>query len=556
MPVLLDNIQFYHGPSKPAKPPYLALNSSQKGSKGSNALLPDEQPAFSIGCVSSATDDLAVVPMGFDHPATSTEDITDQHEIGSSNIFDLELARSCGAAMPLLCTLDASDGDACPSLRGLDCHGLYNSAENSPSDYIFPRSQPRCTSPLRPPQSPAIAVPLPDSAISHPEITQSHVVENVPWRRNQPSPTPADAWDMPDVSTACSEHCPNTALSSVSSCSDVASKRRNDMDRYVPSPEDYLGNCSHDYEEARQTRLISDCSPRTVADSGPSGPVDPLLVDMPDSMELEQANGHESVISHSRTPSVQAFFPDPRRCKGKEQRMLRAGKRDSTRNKYHTAIAVVIPPPRPRPVRSVRLKTKLIPSDVNRSEGSEGLGDFSDEDLTSDIIQSELSDVEDSLKEKHGLPSTAAPCHGHDTSMGSSTGHFEHRDIVGRAILTIETQGSETTFFFTLMPDNVRSRTCVPAQRIPNSFEKPGRISKRSISTARPTRGKGKSQTYSTHEKHLLVELKEQRKLTWKEIADHFPGRTSSALQVYYCTKLNQQRAKRSGPRSRRGKKK
>lgn len=36
----------------------------------------------------------------------------------------------------------------------------------------------------------------------------------------------------------------------------------------------------------------------------------------------------------------------------------------------------------------------------------------------------------------------------------------------------------------------------------------------------------------------LLVQLKETKDLTWKQIADFFPGRSSGTLQVRYCTKL------------------
>lgn len=36
----------------------------------------------------------------------------------------------------------------------------------------------------------------------------------------------------------------------------------------------------------------------------------------------------------------------------------------------------------------------------------------------------------------------------------------------------------------------------------------------------------------------LLIELKETKDLTWKQIADFFPGRSSGTLQVRYCTKL------------------
>jgi len=36
----------------------------------------------------------------------------------------------------------------------------------------------------------------------------------------------------------------------------------------------------------------------------------------------------------------------------------------------------------------------------------------------------------------------------------------------------------------------------------------------------------------------LLAELKEQHEMTWKQIAEFFPGRSSGTLQVRYCTKL------------------
>lgn len=91
MPVVLDNIQFYHGPLKPAKSPYFAFNS--KKVSNSNTLLSGEQPTFSNEPVSSATDDSTMVPTSFLPPAANTEDATHQHAVASLNLFDLELAR-------------------------------------------------------------------------------------------------------------------------------------------------------------------------------------------------------------------------------------------------------------------------------------------------------------------------------------------------------------------------------------------------------------------------------------------------------------------------------
>ncbi|KAI2029973.1 hypothetical protein LOZ07_006879 [Ophidiomyces ophidiicola] len=51
-------------------------------------------------------------------------------------------------------------------------------------------------------------------------------------------------------------------------------------------------------------------------------------------------------------------------------------------------------------------------------------------------------------------------------------------------------------------------------------------------------RPRGPKLKFTPEEDRLLVELKENKNLTWKQIADFFPGRTSGTLQVRYCTKL------------------
>ncbi|KAK4551639.1 hypothetical protein LTR86_011013 [Recurvomyces mirabilis] len=43
---------------------------------------------------------------------------------------------------------------------------------------------------------------------------------------------------------------------------------------------------------------------------------------------------------------------------------------------------------------------------------------------------------------------------------------------------------------------------------------------------------------FTSQDDALLVELKETKRLKWKQIADFFPGRSSGTLQVRYCTKL------------------
>ncbi|KAK4965232.1 hypothetical protein LTR28_003503 [Elasticomyces elasticus] len=51
-------------------------------------------------------------------------------------------------------------------------------------------------------------------------------------------------------------------------------------------------------------------------------------------------------------------------------------------------------------------------------------------------------------------------------------------------------------------------------------------------------RPRGPKLKFTPEDDQLLVELKETKTLTWKQIADFFPGRSSGTLQVRYCTKL------------------
>ena len=51
-------------------------------------------------------------------------------------------------------------------------------------------------------------------------------------------------------------------------------------------------------------------------------------------------------------------------------------------------------------------------------------------------------------------------------------------------------------------------------------------------------RPRGPKLKFTPEDDQLLIELKENKSLTWKQIADFFPGRSSGTLQVRYCTKL------------------
>ncbi|KAI1777765.1 hypothetical protein F4818DRAFT_456808 [Hypoxylon cercidicola] len=51
-------------------------------------------------------------------------------------------------------------------------------------------------------------------------------------------------------------------------------------------------------------------------------------------------------------------------------------------------------------------------------------------------------------------------------------------------------------------------------------------------------RPRGPKLKFTPEDDALLIDLKENKSLTWKQIADFFPGRSSGTLQVRYCTKL------------------
>lgn len=79
MSLTLDNIQFYHGPSKPAKKPNFAFNSKKHGS--------GTMPSFHLPAITNGSIDDFL-------PATHLEGTIEQQTAHPSNLFDLEIAKS------------------------------------------------------------------------------------------------------------------------------------------------------------------------------------------------------------------------------------------------------------------------------------------------------------------------------------------------------------------------------------------------------------------------------------------------------------------------------
>ncbi|KAE8162660.1 hypothetical protein BDV40DRAFT_157250 [Aspergillus tamarii] len=88
-------------------------------------------------------------------------------------------------------------------------------------------------------------------------------------------------------------------------------------------------------------------------------------------------------------------------------------------------------------------------------------------------------------------------------------------EVSGRAMLTVESSGLRPAYYFTFVPD----ASPILAQTPP-------------VDTS------GKQRPYTSEENALLVRLKERERMSWAEIAAHFPERSASSLQVHYSTRL------------------
>ncbi|PIG69412.1 hypothetical protein AARAC_011977 [Aspergillus arachidicola] len=112
-------------------------------------------------------------------------------------------------------------------------------------------------------------------------------------------------------------------------------------------------------------------------------------------------------------------------------------------------------------------------------------------------------------------------------SRGGSDPVLCHRvihEVRGRAILTVESSGLRPAYYFTFVPD----ASPILAQTPP-------------VDTL------GKQRLYTSEENAMLVRLKERERMSWAEIAAHFPERSASSLQVHYSTKLRHKATTQAG---------
>ena len=85
---------------------------------------------------------------------------------------------------------------------------------------------------------------------------------------------------------------------------------------------------------------------------------------------------------------------------------------------------------------------------------------------------------------------------------------------------------------------NKRHHTMEGAPPSPSHHHGPPSVVGQEGMPAPAQRPRGPKLKFTPEDDQLLVDLKEKKNLTWKQIADFFPGRSSGTLQVRYCTKL------------------
>ena len=140
-------------------------------------------------------------------------------------------------------------------------------------------------------------------------------------------------------------------------------------------------------------------------------------------------------------------------------------------------------------------------------------------------------------KEKPSCAAMPAPA-GRHTSVQSGCSP-QNQKILGRAILTVQSEGSKPANLFTFMPEP--GQILSPQDPHPHCKEHD-----QLKSVGPPVNISGKPQLYLSEDNALLVRLKEREGMSWSEIAQHFPGRNVSSLQVHYSTKLRSKAVARS----------
>ena len=140
-----------------------------------------------------------------------------------------------------------------------------------------------------------------------------------------------------------------------------------------------------------------------------------------------------------------------------------------------------------------------------------------------------------------------------ETGATSSDSPLESHEIPIRGSLTLQTFQSGIVYCLKFSQEELPFPLDIEqAQDVISSASSGDRDRERPHLRERVVSRPGRHSTYSEDDDKLLIQLKEDDKLPWDEIAEFFPGRTKGTLQVHYCTKLKN-RSRTSKYKKRKG---
>jgi hypothetical protein len=273
----------------------------------------------------------------------------------------------------------------------------------------------------------------------------------------------------------------------------------------------------------------------------------------PDTALVTQDDDHEGDQTPCRS-SQMAVPVNPHRIQ--EQSTPTRNERSDLHS--NCSVEVIIPTSQPagpqvsktarRPCRTGRGKRKnrsTSPKDADSDDSD----DFDDDDYVD--TSKTWDDSRRPIKRKRQLPAAEGDRPKSQTAARSPLGGFSLPDLdaISRGVLTCEFFPSEIMYSFSWKVDRdpsdhlrFKENPIGPTDQGRNGYEKNDAPS----SVPRIVHKANKVNTpFSKEELDLLKRLKEEDRLPWKQIKEHFPGRTEGTLQVQYSTKLKD-RAPRS----------
>lgn len=154
---------------------------------------------------------------------------------------------------------------------------------------------------------------------------------------------------------------------------------------------------------------------------------------------------------------------------------------------------------------------------------------------THDELELGLEDEDEQDLESHYQHSMPPPQQHHD--RGGYQSHSAHQTH-GHHHQQLPPQHAHHHHHLPDQPPPAKmARTGGPSMSVSPVMGMPGSSAGQQMPSPAP-RPRGPKLKFTPEDDAKLVDLKEGKALTWKQIAEYFPGRSSGTLQVRYCTKL------------------